>query len=291
MKQIKHIITAQESGKELKEILIKTLCLSSRLITKLKTEPLGILLNSEHATVRKKVDFGDVLCINLPEEKSENIPPVDIPLDIVFEDEDILVVNKPSNLPTHTSCGHFEDTLANGVMFYYKDQNFVFRAVNRLDRDTTGLVLIAKNQYAANNLSLQIKENKIKKTYLAICEGEFQKKTGTIIAPIKRESDGALKRIVDDSGQYAETDYTVLTYKNGYSLVKILLKTGRTHQIRVHMSYIGHPLYSDFLYGTEIENERVRLHCESLEFSHPTSKEKCIFKAPLPADFFIRPDE
>lgn len=290
MKQIKHIITLDETGKEIKELLINTLHLSSRLITALKKTENGILLNSEHATVRKNVVSGDILCINLPEEKSENIPPVNIPLDIIFEDEDILVVNKSSNLPTHPSLGHFEDTLANGVMYYYKDQNFVFRAVNRLDRDTTGLVLIAKNQYAANNLSMQIRENKIKKTYLAICEGEFQKKTGTIIAPIKRDSEVGLKRVVDENGQYAETDYIVLAYKDGYSLVKILPKTGRTHQIRVHMSHIGHPLYSDFLYGIELENERVRLHCESLEFSHPTSKEKCTFKAPLPADFFISPE-
>ena len=291
MKQIKYIITSDENEKEIKELLINTLHLSSRLITALKKTENGILLNDEHATVRKKVVPGDLLCINLPEEKSENIHPVNIPLNIIYEDEDILVINKPSNLPTHPSLGHFEDTLANGVMYYYKDQNFVFRSVNRLDRDTTGLVLIAKNQYAANNLSTQIKDNKIKKTYLAICEGEFKKKTGTIIAPIKRESEGSLKRIVDENGQYAETDYTVLAYKDGCSLLMISLKTGRTHQIRVHMSHIRHPLYSDFLYGNEIENERIRLHCESLEFLHPTTKETLNLKAPLPTDFFIRPDE
>ncbi len=288
MDKIEIKITDELSDKEIKTILYNHLSLSSKLITKLKSGD-GIMLNGEKATVRKTVRTGDTLIITLPEEKSDNIVPNNIPLDIIYEDDDILVLNKPSDMPTHPSFRHYENTLANGVMYYYRDKSFTFRAVNRLDKDTTGLVLIAKNQISANKLNEQLRQKKIEKTYLAICIGNPPNQSGTIEAPIAREKESVIKRTVTPNGQYARTDYSVLAYENGYSLVKVHPKTGRTHQIRVHFSYIGNPLYSDFIYGHEIEGERTRLHCLSLSFTHPVTNQKVEFYAPCPDDFFIKP--
>ena len=289
MKQLRIDISEELSDKEIKSILTDILKLSSRLIVRLKSAENGIMLNGKHATVREKVYTGNVLEINIPEKTSENIVPTKMELDIVYEDEDMLLVNKPCSLPTHPSIGHFENTLANGIMYRYRDRNFVFRAVNRLDRDTTGLVLIAKNSYSANLLCMQIREKNLKKQYLALCVGKFDKSTGAVEEPIKREGKSIIKRIVSPNGQYAKTDYAVIKYEDGYSLVRLNPVTGRTHQIRVHMAYINHPIYSDFIYGKEIPGERTRLHCESMEFVHPSSGNLCRFTAPCPDDFFIKP--
>ena len=288
MRKIEFTVTKDLDGTEIKYILYKNLELSSKLIRKLKTYDDGILLNNKKATVREKVHSGDILLLNIRDEASLNIVPNDIPLDIIYEDEDILAVNKPHNMPTHPSQNHYEGTLANGVMNYYKDKDFVFRAVNRLDRDTTGLVLIAKNRYSSELFCRQIRSGDIQKIYLAICHGVPDNTLGEIEAPIKRKQDSVITRIVADDGQYAKTDYEVLKSENGFSLVKLMPKTGRTHQIRVHMSHIGHPLYSDFIYGKEIEGERTRLHCSELTFYHPVKGEMMTLNAPVPDDFFIK---
>ncbi len=287
MRTLRTKINDELSNKEIKSILINTLKLSSRLITKLKAAENGIMLNGKRVTVRQAVSEGDILEINIPDEQSENIVPTKMDLDIIYEDEDILLINKPHSMPTHPSVGHFENTLANGVMYRYKDTGFMFRAVNRLDRDTTGLVLIAKNSYSANLLCRQICEKRLKKQYLALCTGKFINNSGVIEEPIAREKESVIKRIVSPDGKYAKTEYTVIKYKDGYSLVRLYPITGRTHQIRVHMAYINHPLYSDFIYGKEIPGERMRLHCESMEFIHPNSGKICKFTAPCPGDFFI----
>ena len=287
MKIIELQIDEEHDGKEIKTLLLNELKLSQRLITKLKKGD-GIKLNSKKETVRKTVSKGDILTITIYDEASENIVPNNIPLSIIYEDDEILAVNKPHNMPTHPSINHYENTLANAVMYYFKDKQFTFRAINRLDRDTTGIVLIAKNAYSANELSKQLREKEIKKTYLAICNGKLPEAYGVIEAPISRESKSVIKRSVSPDGQYAKTEYEVLKHENGYSLVKVFPKTGRTHQIRVHFAYVGNPLYSDFIYGQEIENERTRLHCSSLEFLHPVTKEKITLNAPCPDDFFIK---
>lgn len=287
MKRITLNITKELANKDIKSILFNELKLSSSLVTALKKDNF-IMLNNEKATVRKIVSQGDKLTITIPEEKSENIIPSNIPLDIIYEDDDILVVNKPSDMPTHPSLGHYTDTLANAVMFHYQNDDFTFRAVTRLDRDTTGLVLIAKNRLSASLLNEDIKNNKIKKTYFAICCGKLKNSNGRIEEPIKRESCNSLKRIVSPNGQYACTDYAVQAYKDNYSLVKLTPLTGRTHQLRVHLSHIGNPIYADFLYGIEIAGERTRLHCKSLEFIHPTTKKSITLSAPCPDDFFIK---
>ncbi len=285
MKNIELKIDGSLSGKTIKYILFEYLHLSQRLVSKMKRTG-AIKLNKEQRTVRAVANSGDVLTLEIVEEASENIVPKPLPLDIVYEDEDILAVNKPRNMPTHPSPGHYEDTLANAVMYYYRDKGFVFRAVSRLDRDTTGIVLIAKNSIAAKRLSEQIKHNEIKKTYYAVCVGEFEHESASVDAAIKRDEESAVKRVVSENGKYAVTEYRALMHKNGFSLVELKPITGRTHQIRVHMSYIGHPLFGDFLYGEEIENESMRLHCAFLEFRHPSTNEVCVIKAPLPTDFY-----
>lgn len=287
MKKIKFVIDDGLSGGEVKNILFKTLKMSSKLVKSLKKYDDGILLNSVPATVRTVVKSGDLLEVNIYEEASENIVPNDIPLDIIYEDDDILAVNKPADMPAHPSLHHYENTLANAVVNYYKDSDFVFRAVNRLDKDTSGIMLIAKNRYSAELMSRQMRNREIKKTYLAICCGVPPTK-GTIEAPIRRMCGSIIKRIVADDGKYARTDYEVLKSENNCSLLKIVPHTGRTHQIRVHMAHIGNPLFGDFMYGTEEEEERTRLHCASLEFRHPISGENTVMKAKIPEDFFIK---
>lgn len=286
MRELELRIDDDLSGKTVKELLFEKLFLASNLVTKLKSTK-GILVNDECVTVRKVLQTGDVLKVVFADENSENIIPNNIPLDIIYEDEDLLVVNKPCNMPTHPSFKHYEGTLANAVMYYFRDTNFTFRAVNRLDRDTTGIVVIAKNQYSAGFLNKQIMNRDIKKTYLAICCGKLPKENDIIDAPIKREKESVIKRVVASDGQRAKTQYWVEDFQNGYSLVRLMPHTGRTHQIRVHMAHINTPIYGDFVYGKEIDGERVRLHCLSMEFRRPSDNKNILLKAPKPKDFFI----
>lgn len=286
MREIDIRIDSELSGKTVKELLFSKLFLTSKLVTKLKSTN-GILVNDECVTVRKVLEKGDVLKVVLSDEKSQNIIPNDIPLDVIYEDMDILVVNKPCDMPTHPSINHYEGTLANAVMYYFRDIDFTFRAVNRLDKDTTGLVIIAKNQYAAGFLNNQIMNRDIKKMYMAICCGEIPKVNGIIEAPIKREKESVIKRVVSPDGQYAKTEYWVLDKQDGFSLVKLMSYTGRTHQLRVHMAHINTPIYSDYIYGEEIVGERTRLHCYSMEFINPSDNKKIVLSAPIPKDFFI----
>lgn len=286
MRELELRIDKNLSGKTVKELLFEKLFLASNLVTKLKSTK-GILVNGECVTVRRVLEEGDVLKVILEDENSQNIIPNNIPLDIIYEDEDLLVVNKPCNMPTHPSFKHYEGTLANAVMYYFRDTNFTFRAVNRLDRDTTGIVVIAKNRYSAGFLNKQIMNRDIKKTYIAICCGNLPKENDIIDAPIKREKESVIKRVVSPDGQRAVSEYWVEDFKDGFSLVRLMPYTGRTHQLRVHMSYINAPIYGDFIYGKEIDGERVRLHCLSMEFKRPSDNKSILLEAPKPKDFFI----
>lgn len=287
MKKIELKITDDMADREIKSILYHELKLSARAVTALKKGN-GIMLNGEKATVRKTVTPNDTLLITFEDEGSQNIVPNNIPLDIIYEDAEILVVNKPANMPTHPSINHYENTLANAVMYHFSDTEFTFRAITRLDRDTTGLVLIAKNRYSANILSNQLQSGSLQKTYLAIACGVLPQTEGVIEAPIARENHSVIKRIISDNGQYAKSLYKVLKCENNFSLVQLAPITGRTHQLRVHLAHIGNPIYADFIYGSEIKKERTRLHCSKLCFTHPTSGEKINLFAPLPDDFFIK---
>ena len=243
---------------------------SSSLITKVKYG--GVSLNGNVVTMRATVRMGDKITVVFPKEESENIEPLSIPLDILYEDEHILAVNKPKDMPTHPSRGNNLPTLANAVAAYM-GENFVFRAINRLDRGTSGIVIIAKNPYSAARLGKAMKERKIKKIYTAIITGIPDLKEGRIDAPITREKEGELKRVVRNDGKRAITDYKVIaTTDDGNSICEIKLHTGRTHQIRVHMAYIGHPLVGDFLYGVEDENG-YSLTCSEISLPHPITSD------------------
>lgn len=287
MKEIIIKINDELFGKSIKEILKKELDISNKLLTKLKTYEDGVTLNGHKEYVTKIPNKDDILKIKIYDENSKKIPPSDIPLDIIFEDEDILVVNKPRNMPTHPSYNHYTDTLANGVMNYYKNTNFTFRVITRLDRDTSGIVVIAKNKFSAEKLSSQMQKKTIKKEYYAICEGTPKNKSGVINAPIKRVDGSSILREVNNEGKSALTKYQVIKEKDGYFLVKLLPKTGRTHQLRVHLSYLGTPIKGDSLYGSLVKDMSTLLHCKKIILNHPITDELLEFEAPIPLDMSL----
>ncbi len=259
----------------LRNFLRKYCQISAQLLIDLKKEHGAITVNDIHTIVTRHVNKGDIIKLTLPLDKSD-VKPIDMPIDIVYEDEHLLIVNKPENMPVHpTSCGHTEDTLANAVSFYMEQKNetYKIRAINRLDKDTKGLVVITKNSFTAYQLA-----KNIKKTYLAVCEGEVVGK-GTVNAKIDREEGRSIKRIVSSSGQSAVTHYTPIKYNNGHTLVKMELETGRTHQIRVHMSHIGHPLAGDDMYGGKMDIVKTQsLYCVDVSFIHPVTHEDMFIK-------------
>lgn len=293
---------------------------SKPIIIHLKKTPESILLNNVWSYVNTRLSLHDTLEIKLLEtECSENIPATSIALEqfremIVYEDDDILVMNKPAGLPVHPSMGHHEDTLANYCAYYYSLQPengaFVFRCVNRLDRDTSGLVLIAKNMISSAKLSTQQLNREIHRTYRAIVTG-ITLEQGTINLPIARKDDSVIERCIDiERGETAVTHYTRIATANylgsnditqecsphpassteQYSLLEIHLETGRTHQIRVHMKAIGHPLPGDFLYNPDFRRiKRQALHSYRLEFTHPITNEALCFTQEPPTDFHFVP--
>ena len=293
-------ISEQEEGLTIGQFL-KNKGYSHPMLVHLKKTERGIVLNGEWSYVYIKLKKGDVLDISLMETgSSENIPLTAITLDsfmkmVVYEDEDILVLNKPAGLPVHPSMGHHEDTLANYCAYYFHElqkvnSGFIFRCVNRLDRDTSGLVLIAKNMFSSARLSNQQLNHEIHRTYMAVVTG-VTPKSGTINLPIARKEASVIERCIDmERGENAITHYTRLDSKNDYSLLKIQLETGRTHQIRVHMKAIGHPLPGDFLYNPEYTHiKRQALHSYRLEFFHPITNEALSFTQNPPEDFFFLP--
>lgn len=279
-------------GLTVKEILTSELGFSKRAIADLKARPDGILLNGEHATVRAKVNEGDVLIINCEDMGSneEKLVPSSTLPDIIYEDEHIVAVNKPPFMPTHQSQGHFYDTLANSLAYYFTKQGrpFVFRSVNRLDRNTSGVVLVAKSRIAAAKLSEEMKRDGIKKSYIAILDGTLEQNLGTIETYIRRAQKSIILREVCgecEDGKIAITNYRVLARANGLTLVEAEPRTGRTHQLRVHFSHLGAPILGDDLYGSASPLiERHALHARKLNFVHPDSRKVISIQADLPSD-------
>ena len=224
------------------------------------------------------------------EEDNSNIIPTEMNLNIIFEDDWLLVVNKPAGIAIHPSVLHYSDSLCNGIRFYFDKIGLKkkIRPVNRLDLNTSGLVVFAKCEYIQECLINQMKNSQFKKEYLAVCNGFFDKKSGTINLPIARKENSIIERCISENGQTAITHYEVLKDFDNYSLVKCSLETGRTHQIRVHMSAIGHPLLGDSLYGSisDLIN-RQALHCYNLQFIHPVYNNDLNFFGNLPNDFKI----
>lgn len=275
MEKIFDIIASGERFPMCLKDYLRHIGLSVTLVKKAKYG--GLFLNGKVVTVREEINEGDRLEIFLAEEKSEAIEPMEIPLTILYEDDDILAVDKPTNMPTHPSKGNNLPTLANAVMGYYGG-NFVFRSVNRLDRDTSGIVIIAKNRISANALSASMKKGLWEKKYHALVRGIPTESNGIIDAPIERVEEGNIKRQVRPDGKRAITKYCVLESYEDSSLCEITLLTGRTHQIRVHMSYIGHPLVSDFLYGIPSDKEYF-LRCKEIKFPHPKTNEIIVIRS------------
>ena len=261
---------------------------SSNLIVHLKKTPESILKNGIWSYVNEPLHVGDTLQIHIEEnEGSDNFVPNEIRLSILYEDKDILVIDKPANMPIHPSINHYEQTLANGVLWYYTAQQipYTFRCITRLDRDTTGVTLLVKHMLSASVLSKAMQQKQIQKEYLALCDGVTPEE-GTIDAPICRAADSVIERCVDfENGDSAVTRF-VREWTNGQiSLVRLKPETGRTHQIRVHMKHIGHPLLGDFLYHPgNYSMNRQALHCASLTFTHPITGEKLTINAKLPDD-------
>ena len=277
---------------------------SSQNLIELKKMPESVLVNGIWSYLNHRLRTGDELTIHIREEaSSEKIPPVALPIDIVYEDEDLMVINKPAGMPIHPSMNNYENSLGNALAYYFASQKkpFIFRCINRLDRDTSGLTIVAKHMVSAGMLSAMVAQKSednrndkvhsvghtgITREYLAITRGSVNPPAGTITAPLSRNSGSILERQVDfENGETAVTHYRKIDEKNGHSLVSLVLETGRTHQIRVHMKYLGFPLIGDYLYHPDIELiNRQALHSYRLRFTHPITHEEMEFTAPLPDD-------
>ena len=287
MSDFKYIVTAEDMGLTVGEIVKKRFNFSSRLKSKIRQERLTYLNGSNvQGYIKPKID--DEIGICLPKEKSD-FPKEDIPIFPVYEDDDLLIINKQAGIIVHPTKGHPLHTIANGLMTYMENtlKPFKIRFVNRLDMDTTGLVIIAKNSNAQNQLTKQMQTNTITKEYVALVNGLLEKDEFTIDLPIGRPDMDRVERCVMEDGSPSITHVKVMErYSTGFTLVKLILETGRTHQIRVHMSHIGHPVTGDYLYGgaKPFLIERQALHAERLTFNHPVTGKRITVSAKMPKD-------
>ncbi len=282
-------ITSEYEGLKI-SLFLRNMEYSMQNLVELKKMHESVILNGKWVHMNEKLKTGDTLTIHINEtDISKKIPPVELPMDIVYEDEDIIVMNKPANMPIHPSMDNYENSLGNALAFYYMQQNkpFIFRCTNRLDKDTSGLTVVSKHMLSGNIMSTMTRDRLFDREYLAICKGILPAKEGTIDAPIARKEDSIIERCIDyEKGERAVTHYKVVLENKGHSLVRLKLETGRTHQIRVHMASIGFPLIGDHLYNPDIEKiNRQALHSFHINFRHPITKEEMDFKAPLPEDF------
>ncbi len=297
--KFRYVVKKEDEGLKIKSLLKCNLGFSTRLLNKLKVQG-GVLLEGEPVKMHIKPEAGQVITIGLPEERSEFIPE-DIPISIVYEDDDLLVINKQPGFVVHPTNGHPIHTLANGIMKYMIDseQSFKIRFVNRLDMNTSGLLIVAKNSFCQKDFAVQMANQKVIKKYVAMVTGHMANDEGTIDLPIGKADEERVERVVREDGAPSVTHYKVLERytKQGinrnqdlivkeFTLVELLLETGRTHQIRVHMAEIGHPVVGDILYGEDspLLIERQALHAKYLRFQHPVTGEILEPEAPLPKD-------
>lgn len=278
--KINFTVPTEYDGRLVKDFLRRGCGVSAALLTQLKLCNNGITNNGTHTRAVDAVKMGDVITITLPDDKND-ITPVKLPIDILYEDEHLIIFNKAPFMPVHPVHGHVYDTLANAATYYAKSVGSVwsFRAVNRLDRDTSGALLVAKNAYAAALLP-----NTVRKKYIAVCEGIIEK-GGTVNTPIRFKEGHTIQREAGEGGVSAVTHFKPIKTYNNHTLVEFDLETGRTHQIRVHMSSIGHPLAGDDMYGGSLDLiNRQALHCGEVSFIHPINGERIVVVCPLPDD-------
>ncbi len=293
-KGIYYTITGDDAGESV-ETFLKGLGYSQNMIDDIKHIRKGLTLDGRSVWAKDTVESGEVLRVKLPKEKNDNIIPEEMPLSIIYEDDDLLVIDKEARVAVHPTREDTGGTLANGLRFYFaqKKEPFTFRAVNRLDQDTSGLMIVPRHALSAAVLGKDAEEHRIRRVYLAVASGDvrdvFPSGEGIIDAPIARD-DGISRTVDTVRGQEARTHVEILSYNEDLDVTvcAVTLETGRTHQIRVHFKYIGHPLPGDFLYDPDYRLiGRTALHSARLTFSHPVTKEELTFTAPLPEDMKI----
>ena len=291
-REIEYTVTESDGRLTAGEIMRERLMLSSREVSRCKLFEDGVMCKGNPIRVISELEPGEVLTVRLYEdiENSSLIIPSDELIDVVYEDEDLILLNKKGDMVVHPSYAHYKDSLSNALAGYYKKtgQEHVMRVIGRLDRETSGLIIFAKNRHSASILSRKSEHMSRRKEYLALCSGIFENKEGTVDAPIERIPGQRMIREVRDDGKRAVTHYKVEKEFKDFSLVRLRLDTGRTHQIRVHMSYLGHPLLGDNLYGKDIQDNkgltRAALHAFHLEFEQPITGEKLSFEVKIPED-------
>ena len=285
--ELEYVVKDLSYYTNVRQVLKNEFNMSNRLITKLKQYK-SIFLNDTETFLDKLLSIGDVVKCDINFiESSENIIPTKMDLKIIYEDEYLLVIDKPCNMAVHPSILHYENSLSNGVKYYFESigLNKKIRPVNRLDRDTTGIVLFAKNEYIQECLIQQMANKSFYKEYIAILDGILDNPKGTINAPIARKDGSIIERCIDENGAKAISHYEVIDTKNNLSLVKFILETGRTHQIRLHSKHIGHPIIGDTLYENESKLiSRQALHCHKISFIHPITKNKLELISSIPED-------
>ena len=271
----------------IKQILKEEFHISDRLIIKLKKNK-QLYLNNEAISINHKFNIEDILSVNLDfYEESENIVPTKMNLNILFEDDGLLILDKPAGIPVHPSMMHYENSLSNGVKYYFNSINLKrkIRPVNRLDKNTSGILIFAKNEYIQECLVKQMKLGLFKKEYIALLEGNIKENKGTINAPIARKKDSIIEREISKDGASSVTHYELIKNYDNFCLVKFILETGRTHQIRVHSQYIGHPILGDTLYGNSSNLiNRQALHAYKINFVHPITNKKIEIISKPPKD-------
>lgn len=287
-RNIDYIIDEDSAGLRVEQFLRRKRY-SGQNLSEIKRMPKSILVNGVHYYMRQELSTGDHLQVRICEtQNSEKIPSTKLPLDIIYEDEDLLVLNKPAGMPIHPSLNNYTNSIANALAYYFQSQGkpFIFRCCNRLDRDTSGLTIVSKHLVSGSILSDMTKYREVHREYLAIARGSVTPSEGTIQAPLGRKDGTIIERTVDwEHGEDAVTHYKVVKEANGHSLVSLRLETGRTHQIRIHMKYLGYPLIGDYLYNPDMEYmTRQALHSHHMEFTHPITGEHMSFTASLPED-------